>query len=159
MELLTSSVSLRSTASPEGKPYPQPSPLGKVARRPEEVPSEISSEVLSLRTEVHELRTLILSQNALLEQLAQRQAQIRVSRSQEKALRAAVRMRAEELAASEDLPGRAISSAILSTVRELSACRALGDAPAEKFDALMESIRRWYMPGALRRIRRRISST
>lgn len=123
----------------------------------ESLAEQRSSEIHDLWNEVHELRTLILSQNALLEQLVRRQAQIRVSRGQERALRAAVRMRAEELAASEDLPRRAISAAILSTVRELSGCRALGDVPAEKYDQILSAVQGWYMPGALRRIRKTLA--
>lgn len=120
-----------------------------------EMYGELSSEVLSLRSEIYELRALILSQNGLLEQLVQQQARIRVSRSQERALREAIRLRAGELAASERLPSRPVSQAIRKTVREITGCRALGDVPAEKYDQILGAVQGWYMPGALRRIRRR----
>lgn len=120
-------------------------------------PAEVSEEILSLRAELSDLRTLILTQNALLEQLVQRQAQVRVSRAQERALREAIRMRAGELAAAERLPSGPVSQAIRKTVRELTGCRALGDAPAEKYEQLLAAIQAWYMPGALRRIRRSLS--
>ena len=120
---------------------------------------ELSAEltegsVSALRREVAELRALILSQNALLEQIARQQAQARMTRSQEAALRRTVRMRAEELAERERLPRRAISGAILSTLRQLTGCRALGDVPAAKIEQAMRCASGWDMPGALRKIRR-----
>ena len=111
MMLITSQSALRAASSPDRgasvealiqtSPVRGGGPPQAVERFREAGPSVTPEEVLSLRNEVRELRTLILSQNGLLEQLVRQQARIRVSRSQERALREAVRMRAEEL--EEDL--------------------------------------------------------
>ena len=114
-------------------------------------------EVETIHKELDGLRAMILSQNALLEQLVQAQAKARVNRIQEFALHQALRDRAAELRDREGLPkeaGRKISGAILKTVRQLTGCRALGDVPAVKFDQCMAAIQGWDMPGALRKIRR-----
>lgn len=118
-----------------------------------------SHDLATLSCEVNDLRALILAQNSLLEQLVRAQAQIRVSRSQERALRAAIRERAAEIAEAERLPSRAISAAILKTVREISGVRALGDVPAEKYDKILDLIRGWHMAGALRRIRKQLAAS
>ena len=116
-------------------------------------------DLAQLSCEVSDLRALILAQNSLLEQLVRAQAQIRVSRSQERALRSAIRERAAEIADAERLPSRPISSAILKTVREISGVRALGDVPAEKYDKILDLIRGWHMAGALRRIRKQLAAS
>lgn len=118
------------------------------------------TETDAVRQEIADLRAMILAQNALLEQLVQAQAQIRVSRSQERALRQTIHERAAGLQERERLPkaaGRKISGAILATLRTITGCRALGDIPAVKFDQAQNAARTWDMPGALRKIRRSIN--
>jgi len=125
---------------------------------PSALPAErVPDEVSVLRSDVAELRAMLVAQNSLLEQVAQALSQTRVSRGQERALHQAVRDRAVFLREREGLPadaGRKISAAILSTVRQLTGCRALGDVPAIKFDNVMSAIQAWDMAGALRKIRR-----
>ncbi|MBR1407391.1 MAG: hypothetical protein IJ573_00650 [Clostridia bacterium] len=148
---------------PGGERCPLPSPSGEggaaLAVPDEVLPASVAlDEVRSLRTEVADLRAMLVAQNALLEQVAQSLAQTRVSRSQETALRRAVRDRAAFLCDREDFSmaeHRKVSGAILATVRQLTGCRALGDVPAVKFDQVMAAVQAWDMPGALRKIRRR----
>jgi len=144
MELI---VSNGTSPAPTGYDIPTAKALPMMS---EGLPAEISC----MRAELSDLRALVLSQTALLEQLARQQAQIRVSRSQEAALRRAVRARAGELAEREGLPARVVGAAILRTLREISGVRALGDVPAARYDGMLSAVQGWYMPGALRRIRR-----
>lgn len=120
-------------------------------------PAEISREISGLRNEVAGLRALLLAQNALLEQLARSQGERRVSRARERTLREVLHDRAGQLAEREALPRRAISGAMMATLRELTGVRALGDVPEGKYEQALTALRSWDMPGAIRRIRRRCS--
>lgn len=164
MRMPGSAVAAKPLSSPPdgGVTFPfgaDPAPKERGCHPAREAVAAATEEVVSLRSEVADLRALILAQNSLLEQLVRAQAQIRVSRSQERALRAAIRERAAGIAETERLPSRPISSAILKTVREISGVRALGDVPAEKYDKILDLIRGWHMAGALRRIRKQLAAS
>ena len=81
---------------------------------------------------------------------------MRVTRTQEAALCAAIRARAKLLAAREGLRGaeNSIAAAIRATLRETTGARAMGDVQASQYEAAMRVIASWDMAGALRRIRK-----
>jgi len=158
----TSSVSLRSTASPKGKPRRIPSlplwgrwPAGRKRSR-----------------RVDSLAALVMAQNAVLERVAGILEAQTVSRTQERAIKAATAKRALELCRREGLKGRWVddafgkywynperhmAEAIRKTLRELTGVRAAADIPARMYDAAMNHINTWDYPGAIRRIRREAS--
>lgn len=160
--MLITSQSAALTAPLTGEPEKAPaqaSPIrgGGPPQAVERLPAEISREISGLRNEVAGLRALLLTQNALLEQLARSQGERRVSRARERTLREVLHDRAGQLAEREALPRRAISGAMMATLRELTGVRALGDVPEGKYEQALTALRSWDMPGAIRRIRRRCS--
>ena len=101
--------------------------------------------------------SMLLAQQAEISRLAQALSTVRISRTQELALQAAVRRRAAQLATQEGLPAAAaprIANAIRVTLRETTGVRAAGDLQAAQFDRAMGIVTGWRMDGALRRIRR-----
>lgn len=104
-----------------------------------------------------QMREMMLAMMQEIGQLNRALALMRVSRTQETALREAVRDRARALCRAEGLPTaaeRKIAGAIRTTVREVTGARALGDVQARQYDQIMELIAGWRMAGALRRIRK-----
>lgn len=98
----------------------------------------------------------VLAQQAEIARLNRALAMMRVTRTQEAALCAAIRARAKLLAAREGLRGaeNSIAAAIRATLRETTGARAMGDVQASQYEAAMRVIAGWDMAGALRRIRR-----
>ena len=122
-------------------------------------PPAFVEEVSRLAAEFADLRAMVVAQNALLERLVRRQEGQRVSRQQEAQLKGALRARAEQIALREGLPVRLVAEAIRKSLRELTGRRAVGDVPAGMYDRAIALVRGWYMPGALRRIRRETEKT
>jgi hypothetical protein len=163
---LFSLAALDSFPKGEAAEDPQPSPLGKVARRPEEV------KVSDLSRRVDSLAALVMAQNAVLERVAGILEAQTVNRTQERAIKAATAKRALELCRREGLKGRWVddafgkywynperhmAEAIRKTLRELTGVRAAADIPARMYDAAMNHINTWDYPGAIRRVRRRLN--
>lgn len=98
----------------------------------------------------------VLAQQAEIARLNRALAMMRVTRTQEAALCAAIRARAKLLAAREGLRGaeNSIAAAIRATLRETTGARAMGDVQASQYEAAMRVIAGWDMAGALRRIRK-----
>ena len=98
----------------------------------------------------------VLAQQAEIARLNRALAMMRVTRTQEAALCAAIRARAKLLAAREGLRGaeNSIAAAIRATLRETTGARAMGDVQASQYEAAMRVIASWDMAGALRRIRK-----
>ena len=106
---------------------------------------------------IKRIETIMLQMQAQIEQLSRAQSERRVTRTQEAALRRAVRERAEEICRQEGLPDscrRLCQEAIRSTVREVTGCRAIGDIPDGMYAQALSVIQSWYMTGAVRRWRR-----
>lgn len=113
-------------------------------------------EVRGLRGEIAQLASAIIAQQQEIAKLNRALSTVRISRTQELALKEAIRARARQIAASEQLAGaeQRISAAIRTTLRETTGARAIGDLQAGQFDRAMSMIGTWYMTGAMRRIRR-----
>lgn len=113
-------------------------------------------KALVLEKKLDDLTALVLAMQSELLAMRQEREAVRVTRAQEAALRRAVHMRAQELSDREGLPRRALSAAILATLREVTGCRAVGDIPAARYDRALAAAAGWDMPGVIRRIRRRL---
>lgn len=102
------------------------------------------------------IEAIILQMQAQIEQLTRAQGETRVTRTQEAALRGAIRQRAREIAQRESIPARAVSAAIRTTLREVTGRRAVGDIPQAQFSQALGCARTWDMAGAIRRIKRTV---
>lgn len=116
---------------------------------------EREDSALILEKKLDDLTALMLAMQQELAAMRQERAAVRVTRAQEAAIRRAVQGRAAELALREGLPRRALSAAILTTVREVTGTRAIGDAPQGRYDAAIRAATTWDMTGVLRRMRRK----
>ena len=141
----------------------KPLALWATRRSQDAVPSTCHEEsqalpaLLEQGAAIKRIETIMLQMQAQIEQLSRAQAERRVTRTQEAALRRAVRERAEEICRQEGLPDscrRLCQEAIRSTVREVTGCRAIGDIPDGMYAQALSVIRSWYMTGAVRRWRR-----
>lgn len=117
-----------------------------------------SNELAIVSQKIDDLTALVLAMQSELAALRQERAAVRVSRAQEAAIRRAVHSRAAELAEREGLPGRAVAAAILTTIREVTGCRAVGDVPQGRYDAAIRAATTWDMAGVLRRMRRKYAA-
>ena len=134
-------------------------PVGMEKRRePEEnaLPAQVQRELQALRDGQAQMLSVLLAQQSELAKLSRALATVRISRTQELAMNAAIKARAAQLARDEALPGceRQIAGAIRTTLRETTGARAIGDLQAGQFDRAMEIAAGWRLAGALRRIRR-----
>lgn len=121
----------------------------------------LALETLSER--VDSLAALVMAQNAVLERVAGILEAQTVTRTQERALKAAIWRRAREICAREGIAPRyftdkdtvrMMAEAIRKTLRELTGVRAAGDIPARMYDAAMRHVTEWDYPGAIRRVRK-----
>ena len=117
---------------------------------------QLAADLRVLKDGQAALMSALLAQQSELAKLTAALATVRISRTQEIAMQAAVKSRAAMLARMEGLTGceRRIAGAIRTTLREATGARAIGDLQAGQYDRAMEMIASWYMSGALRRIRR-----
>ena len=118
---------------------------------------EMKKEIAGLRGDVQRVLSVLISQQAQIEKLNQALATVRISRTQEMALKEAVKSRARQVAALENMgkgAERRIAGAIRVTIRETTGARAIGDLAAGQYDRTLLMVGNWYMAGALRRIRR-----
>ena len=102
------------------------------------------------------IMSALLAQQQEISKLTQALSTVRISRTQEIAMKEAVNARAAMLARTERLEGseRKIAGAIRTTIRETTGARAIGDLQSSQFDRAMDMVNTWHMSGALRRIRR-----
>ena len=125
-----------------------------------------------LRGRVARMEAMLLEQHAILLDLARALGDARVTRTEERAVRDAVRARAMDIAAREGwlderggkrlrrvgdawlCPADRVAAAIRATVREITGVRAYGDIPRSQYDRVLRAVALWDMPGALRRIRK-----
>ena len=101
--------------------------------------------------------TILVGQQGQIEKLNQALATVRISRTQEMALKDAIKRRAKQVAERENMgtgAERRIAGAIRVTIRETTGARAIGDLAAGQYDRTLLMVGDWYMAGALRRIRR-----
>lgn len=101
--------------------------------------------------------SMLLAQQQEISRLSAALATVRISRTQELALKEAIAARAAQIARQEALPescARKLTNAIRKTLRETTGARAIGDLQAAQFDRAMEMVGSWYMTGAIRKIRR-----
>jgi len=104
-----------------------------------------------------QMMSVLIAQQAQIEKLNLALATVRISRTQEIAIKEAIRVRAKQLTALEGLPAdaeRRIAGAIRVTLRETTGARAIGDLASSQFDRALAMVNAWYMAGALRKIRR-----
>lgn len=103
-----------------------------------------------------QIMSALLAQQQEISRLGAALATVRISRTQEIAMKEAINARAAMLARTEQLEGseRRIAGAIRTTIRETTGARAIGDLQAGQFDRAMDMVNTWYMSGAMRRIRR-----
>lgn len=103
-----------------------------------------------------QILSALLAQQQEISKLTAALATVRISRTQEIAMKEAIAARAALLARTEALEGceRRIAGAIRTTLRETTGARAIGDLQSSQFDRAMDMVTSWHMSGALRRIRR-----
>lgn len=126
-------------------------PAGELA-----TPEKLDRQMQQLMGMQQQIMSALLAQQQEISKLTAALATVRISRTQELAMREAITARAAMLARTEDMPGceRRIAGAIRKTLRETTGARAIGDLQAAQFDRAIEMVGSWYMTGALRKIRR-----
>lgn len=126
-------------------------PAGELA-----TPEKLDRQMQQLMDMQQRIMSALLAQQQEISKLTAALATVRISRTQELAMREAIKARAAWLSRTEDMPGceRRIASAIRKTLRETTGARAIGDLQAAQFDRAMEMVGGWHMAGALRKIRR-----
>lgn len=123
-------------------------------------PEKMGAQLSQVIAGQQRIMSVLLAQQQEISKLSAALATVRISRTQEIAMKEAIGARAAQLARSEGLAGceRRIAGAIRRTLRETTGARAVGDLQASQFDRAMEMIGSWYMGGAIRRIRREAKS-
>lgn len=126
-------------------------PAGELA-----TPEKLDRQMQQLMDMQQRIMSALLAQQQEISKLTAALATVRISRTQELAMKEAITARAAWLTRTEDMPGceRRIASAIRKTLRETTGARAIGDLQAAQFDRAMEMVGTWRMAGALRKIRR-----
>lgn len=117
----------------------------------------LQKEFAGLRGDMQRILTILIAQQGQIEKLNQALATVRISRTQEMALKDAIKRRAKQVAERENMgkdAERRIAGAIRVTIRETTGARAIGDLAAGQYDRTLLMVGDWYMAGALRRIRR-----
>lgn len=117
----------------------------------------LQKEFAGLRGDMQRILTILVAQQGQIEKLNQALATVRISRTQEMALKDAIKRRAKQVAERENMGNgaeRRIAGAIRVTIRETTGARAIGDLAAGQYDRTLLMVGDWYMAGALRRIRR-----
>lgn len=123
-------------------------------------PERLGMQMQQMMGMQQQILSALLAQQQEISRLSAALATVRISRTQELAMKEAITARAVLLARTEDLEGmeRRIAGAIRTTLRETTGARAIGDLQASQFDRAMDMVTTWYMSGALRRIRREVAS-
>lgn len=126
-------------------------PAGELA-----TPEKLDRQMQQLMGMQQQIMSALLAQQQEISKLTAALATVRISRTQELAMKEAITARAAWLARTEDMPSseRRIAGAIRKTLRETTGARAIGDLQAAQFDRAMEMVAGWKMTGALRKIRR-----
>lgn len=126
-------------------------PSGELA-----TPAKLDRQMQQMMDMQQRIMSALLAQQQEISKLTAALATVRISRTQELAMKEAITARAAWLTKTEDMPGceRRIASAIRKTLRETTGARAIGDLQAAQFDRAMEMVGTWRMAGALRKIRR-----
>lgn len=124
-------------------------------------PEKMGAQLAQVLAGQQQIMSVLLAQQQEISRLSAALATVRISRTQEIAMKEAISARAAQLVRSEDLPGceRRIAGAIRKTLRETTGARAIGDLQASQFDRAMEMVANWRMSGALRKIRREAENT
>ena len=118
---------------------------------------EVRSELEKMRRSIAQLTSAIIAQQTELEKLNRVLSTVRLTRTQETAIKEAVRARSRLLVRAEGLSPASeqrVAAAIRTTLRETTGARAMGDIQGCQFDRAMELVQGWRMAGALRRIRK-----
>ena len=128
-------------------------PAGELA-----TPEKLDRQMQQLMGMQQQIMSALLAQQQEISKLTAALATVRISRTQELAMREAITARAAWLSRTEDMPSseRRIAGAIRKTLRETTGVRAIGDLQAAQFDRAMEMVAGWTMTGALRKIRREV---
>ena len=128
-------------------------PAGELA-----TPEKLDRQMQQLMGMQQQIMSALLAQQQEISKLTAALATVRISRTQELAMKEAIMARAAWLARTEDMPSseRRIAGAIRKTLRETTGARAIGDLQAAQFDRAMEMVAGWKMTGALRKIRREV---
>lgn len=128
-------------------------PAGELA-----TPEKLDRQMQQLMGMQQQIMSALLDQQQEISKLTAALATVRISRTQELAMKEAITARAAWLARTEDMPSseRRIAGAIRKTLRETTGARAIGDLQAAQFDRAMEMVAGWKMTGALRKIRREV---
>lgn len=123
-------------------------------------PEKLGAQMQQLMGMQQQIMSALLAQQQEISKLAQALATVRISRTQEIAMKEAIGARAQQLAREEAMPGceRRIAGAIRRTLRETTGARAIGDLQSSQFDRAMDMVNTWRMSGALRRIRREVET-
>ena len=124
------------------------------------IPEKMSIQMEQLLSQQQQIMSVLLAQQQEISKLTAALATVRISRTQEIAMKEAISARAQQLAREEAMPGceRRIAGAIRRTLRETTGARAIGDLQSSQFDRAMEMVNTWRMTGALRKIRREVES-
>lgn len=119
-------------------------------------PEKLGAQMQQLMGMQQQIMSALLAQQQEISKLTAALATVRISRTQEIAMKEAITARSAQLAREETMPGceRRIAGAIRRTLRETTGARAIGDLQSSQFDRAMEMVGSWRMSGALRRIRR-----
>lgn len=121
-------------------------------------PEKLGMQMQQMMAMQQQILSALLSQQQEISRLSAALSTVRISRTQEIAMKEAISARAAMLARTEGLSGmeRRIAGAIRTTLRETTGARAIGDLQASQFERAMDMVSGWYMSGALRRIRREV---
>lgn len=121
-------------------------------------PEKLGAQMQQMLDMQGRIMSALLAQQQEISKLTAALATVRISRTQEIAMKEAIGARAAQLAREEGMPGceRRIAGAIRKTLRETTGARAIGDLQSSQFDRAMEMVNAWRMSGALRRIRREV---
>lgn len=124
------------------------------------IPERMSIQMEQLLSAQQQMMSVLLAQQQELARLSAALSTVRISRTQEIAMKEAIAARAALLARTEGLPGceRRIAGAIRTTLRETTGARAIGDLQSSQFERAMDMVTSWHMSGALRRIRREVTT-
>lgn len=124
-------------------------------------PEKMGAQLAQVIAGQQQIMGVLLSQQQEISKLSAALATVRISRTQEIAMKEAISARAGQLARAEDLPGceRRIAGAIRKTLRETTGARAIGDLQASQFERAMDMVSSWRMSGALRKIRKEAENT
>lgn len=119
-------------------------------------PEKLGVQMQQLMDMQGRIMSALLAQQQEISKLTQALATVRISRTQEIAMKEAITARSSQLAREENMSGceRRIAGAIRKTLRETTGARAIGDLQSSQFDRAMDMVNAWRMSGALRRIRR-----